>query len=201
MRSPLIAIAILSVTSAVSYGADLPRPIPYKAYTPYEKVRDWTGFYAGVNLGGGFANTNSDFSSGGTGFASASNNLTRFIAGVQLGYNWQSAPAVFGVEADFQYSGQKGSIVAPPCPAAVCGVATSASYSQSIPWFGTARARIGYAADGWMLYATGGYAYADLKSDAVATAGATTAAASQTQFRNGWTIGAGAEMMLGNNWS
>jgi outer membrane immunogenic protein len=199
MRRSILAIAVLSATATASFAADL--PMPYKAYTPYEKVRDWTGFYAGLNLGGGFGNTKSDFSSGGTYFASASNNLTGFIGGGQFGYNWQSGPAVFGLETDIQYSGQKGSIDAPPCPALVCGTATSASYSQKMPWFGTVRGRIGYAADGWLLYATAGYAYTNLKTGASATDGVISASVNQTQFRSGWTAGMGAEMMLTANWS
>jgi outer membrane immunogenic protein len=202
MRRSIIGIAAIAFASGAAVAADMPAPpMAYKA-APYQKVRDWTGFYLGVNLGGGWANTDADFSfAGGAPFANAKNSLAGFIGGGQLGYNWQSGPAVFGFETDFQYSGQKGSIVAPPCPAAICGVATNASYTESMPWFGTVRGRLGYAADGWMLYATGGYAYASLKTEAAASAGGVSAADSKTEFRSGWTIGAGAEMMLGNNWS
>jgi hypothetical protein len=48
----------------------------------------------------------------------------------------------------------KGGISA-PCPPGICpGLA--ASLDQRMPWFGTARGRIGYASMGWLIYATGG---------------------------------------------
>ena len=77
----------------------------------------------------------------------------------------------------------------------------SASYSQSIPWFGTARARLGYAQDSWLIYATGGYAYANLETNALATAGPLSASFSQREIRSGWTAGAGIEVGFAPNWS
>src|SRR5262249_38335202 len=155
----------------------------------------WTGFYIGANVGGGWATTKSDFAAGSTNFATATNNLTGVIGGGQLGYNWQSGAAVYGLETDFQGSSLKGSLTAPTCPVPPCGVATSASYSQKLPWFGTVRGRLGYAQEGWMAYVTGGYAYTRLTTDATASAGAVTASVSNSEFRSGWTLGGGIEVM------
>ena len=47
----------------------------------------------------------------------------------------------------------------------------AASFDQNMPWFGTARGRLGYASAGWLIYATGGYAYTRLESNASASAG------------------------------
>jgi outer membrane immunogenic protein len=170
----LAAIAVMLLMSAdITLAADLPRPGPAFIPTPIHAGYDWTGFYLGANVGGGWANTKSDFSVGGNpAFASANNSLAGALGGVQVGYNWQRGPAVFGLETDFQFSSLSGRIDAPPCPAAICGVDVSASYSQKIPWFGTVRGRVGYAADTWLIYATGGYAYTRLQTDAVASAGA-----------------------------
>jgi outer membrane immunogenic protein len=106
---------------------------------------------------------------------------------------------VFGVEADIQASGMKGSIVA-PCPPGFCA-GLAASLTQKMPWFGTARGRIGYTSAGWMIYATGGYAYTRLESDAFASAGGVTVNLSRDQRRDGWTVGGGIEVMLAGNWS
>ena len=134
-----------------------------------QAVYSWTGFYLGVNVGGGWSNANSEFSTAGfPSFASVDNHMAGVIAGGQVGYNWQSGAWVFGVEADFQYSGMKGGISA-PCPAGLC--AGCASFDQNMPWFGTARGRLGYASAGWLIYATGGYAYTRLESHASASAG------------------------------
>ncbi len=90
---------------------------------------------------------------------------------------------VFGVETDFQASGLKGSLTA-PC-LALCGLPLTATYSQKVPWFGTVRGRLGVAASGGLIYATAGYAYAWLETDAFAAAGAASASFSLHETRNG----------------
>jgi outer membrane immunogenic protein len=77
----------------------------------------------------------------------------------------------------------------------------SASFRQEITWFGTVRGRLGYAATGWMIYGTGGFAYAQLETDASATAGALTASLSARETRTGWTAGGGIEVALAPAWS
>lgn len=75
---------------------------------------------------------------------------------------------------------------------------------------GTVRGRIGYAPSNWMIYATGGLAvgrvshsYTEVLTGAacVTPGGATCRTISDSDTQTGWTAGAGAEMMLGNNWS
>ena len=107
---------------------------------------------------------------------------------------------VFGGETDFQYSGINGSL-STSCPAATCLVPVSASYDQKVHWFGTVRGRAGYAQDGWLIYATGGYAYARLETTATASAGGASASLSQNDNRNGWTVGGGIEVALTSHWS
>jgi outer membrane immunogenic protein len=93
----------------------------------------------------------------------------------------------------------KGGLAA-PCPAGIC-TGLAASFSQSMPWFGTVRSRIGYAQEGWMLHATGGYAYARLGTHAFASAGGVAVDIRQTEFRHGWTVGGGIEVAFTQNWS
>src|SRR5262249_52574329 len=83
----------------------------------------------------------------------ADTSLWGAAGGVQGGFNWQSGPFAAGVEGDFDWSNLKGSISA---QCAFCGPAT-ATLEHDVNWFGTARGRIGYAADGWLAYVTGGY--------------------------------------------
>jgi len=77
----------------------------------------------------------------------------------------------------------------------------SASFSQKVPWFGTVRGRIGVATDGWLAYATVGYAYARLDTVATATAGPATDIVSRSETRSGWAAGAGIEVALLSKWS
>jgi outer membrane immunogenic protein len=58
-----------------------------------------------------------------------------------------------------------------------------------------------FAASGWLIYATGGYAYARLETDAFAAAGVTTAAFGLHEIRNGWTVGSGIEVAFAPGWS
>jgi outer membrane immunogenic protein len=106
------------------------------------------------------------------------------LVGGTLGYNWQNGPMVYGVETDLQWSDIHGDTNA-TCP---LGCKTKNS------WFGTARGRLGYAVDRWMPYVTGGLAYGELKLSTPGFAGDSTT-------NVGWTVGAGAEVALGGNWT
>jgi len=87
-----VALAAALISGAV-HAADLPsrKAPPPAAYAP-PPVFTWTGFYGGLNLGGGWFNRG--FRNGGAGYV---------IGGGQLGYNYQITPLfVAGLETDFQ---------------------------------------------------------------------------------------------------
>jgi outer membrane immunogenic protein len=239
MKTFSAALAFAIVSTASSFAADLPMkaaPVPVQAV-------NWTGFYGGINLGYGLSNDDTARESvlSGAGFPiigagrplyGGSNNFHNPLDGIngggQVGYNWQRTPNwVFGVEADIQGSDLKGSI---GCVLA-CGtpfvtttppnflanfpvVFSSDAYSQKIDWFGTVRARAGYASGLWMVYVTGGFAYGEVKRSGT-TVGSTTFAPNGaivnqfagsynlTSTKTGWTVGGGAESKLGYNspWS
>jgi outer membrane immunogenic protein len=138
MKMRILAMTVAAVTAAAgtAVAADLPRgPAPY--YAPAVSVYNWSGFYAGLNLGyqwGHVTNTNID--------------PAGIAGGGQLGYNWQTGPFVFGAETDIQISGADD---------------TFAPYKFSNPWFGTLRGRAGYAINNMLLFGTFGLAYGDLE--------------------------------------
>jgi outer membrane immunogenic protein len=202
MRTIITAAVSFGLIGGVAVAADMPPPRPGPSYVPtLVEAPTWTGFYAGINGGGGIGEANSDFSAGASlPFASVDLTLKGAIGGGQIGYNWQSGAAVFGLEADFQAASLKGDI-STPCIAPFCGLPLTASYTQEIPWFGTARGRLGYTQSGWMLYATGGFAYGRVETTAVATAGGLTATAASHRDASGWTAGGGAEVLLAPRWS
>ena len=197
MRKIILAGFTALMIGGPAFAADLtPRPAPMYAPPP----PTWTGFYVGLNAGGGIGTATSDFSAAGTTFASVDNSLTGAVAGGQAGYNWQSGPLVYGVETDIQWSNAKGTLSA-PCVPGLCGVALTATYTQEVSWFGTVRGRLGYAQDGWLLYGTAGYAYGQLQTNANASAGPASASFSATDFIDGWTAGGGIEVLLAPRWS
>ena len=65
-----------------------------------------TGFYVGVNGGGGWGRTDWFFNVVGT---TANHDSSGGLAGGQIGYNWQTGPWVFGVEADGDWANINGS--------------------------------------------------------------------------------------------
>jgi outer membrane immunogenic protein len=159
-------------------------------------AHDWTGFYAGVNLGGAVADAPSDFAlAGGPVFATAPNTLKGAIGGVQAGYGFRSGALAYGFETDLQFSTAEGR------QEASCGCAVVASYGHDVPWFGTVRGRVGYANDLLLAYVTGGYAYARRNTTARAAAFPVDAVATWHDNVHGWTLGGGVEVGVGASWS
>ena len=179
----LLAGVALACVSSYALAADLPAREYSKAPSPLapEPVYTWTGLYIGANAGYGWATTSSSDSGG-----SGSNDLNGFVGGGQIGYNWQAGNLVLGVEGDFQGSAQKRSDT-------VLGV----TVDQKIPWFATARGRIGYAADSLLIYATGGAAWVNYKVSGTYLGVTVSDDASKTA----WTVGGGVEWMFAPKWS
>lgn len=166
----LAAVAVIGFGSVAS-AADMPVKAPaYKA--PAAVAPSWTGFYVGVNIGGGWGSRSVDYSpndvvsiflfdpAGGTGAPpSASFTSSGVIGGLQLGYNWQfNHNWLVGIETDFDWSGIKGS---GSSSGLVNGLSPfTASVEERVKWFGTVRARLGYLPmDSLLAYITGGFAY------------------------------------------
>src|SRR4029453_3053403 len=141
MKKKMLAISVAAVAAAGSAAAaDLPRgPAPYY-YPPASSIYNWSGFYAGLNLGYEWGKV-----------TSSSFNPAGIAGGGQLGYNWQTGQFVFGAETDIQPSAAGG---------------TFAPWKFSNPWFGTLRGRAGYAMNNILLFATAGLAYGNLKAEA-----------------------------------
>ncbi len=178
MRTRLLTTAaVLALSSAGAIAADLPARAPAMAPAPIftQTAFSWTGFYVGLNAGAVFNSSNrcSGFrpvTAGGAavvpfpgacGFGRGNDDAT-FTGGAQLGYNWQFGSLVAGVEADINLlSGKRntnGTIVAPPGSTAfpafdgTYNLAGARGYGD---YFGTVRARLGYAFDRALIYVTG----------------------------------------------
>lgn len=144
----------------------------------------WTGFYLGGNAGHSWGRDHGSIISGGA-FAPEHNTaLNGFIGGGQFGYNWQVSNWVYGLEADFQGSAQRGSANT-FCPGgtttSVNGLCTqghvgdtindparpvATTLNEKLEWLGTVRARIGSTVTPTLLpYITGGLAYGQVRVD------------------------------------
>jgi outer membrane immunogenic protein len=190
-RVLLASCAAATLLMSNAHAADLAGPSGY----------DWTGFYLGLN--GGYAFDGDDklgltFATRGTGISVSdatvgSIDLSGIVGGVQAGYNYQIDNFVLGVGGDVQIGGLDDSssgrfgddLIAP---------AGEYYGSSDVDFFGTLRARMGFAFDRIFFYGTGGLAWAntdyELKGDVPGTE-LFRIEDSSTQI--GWTVGAGAE--------
>jgi outer membrane immunogenic protein len=166
---------------------------------------NWTGWYAGLNVGGSWGESNNTFIANfppPTLAGTDTTHMNGLIGGSQLGYNWQSGTWVLGVETDIQGSGQRaGNNTA--CSLAGCLIAGSTiADTEKLTWFGTTRARAGLSSSGWLAYVTGGAAYGGANGTGVTTLpGVGTITVSKSSTQTGWTVGGGIEAFLTGNWT
>jgi outer membrane immunogenic protein len=203
-----IYAAVVAVSTLAIGGPAIAADMALKAPPPPPAAYSWTGWYVGLNAGGSFgrAADSSTFFAPPIPFSSTSSNLDGFVGGGQIGYNWQSGTAVFGLEADIQGTSESGtanSSIPFVFPALAPPTTASLSDNEKLPWFGTVRGRIGITpSPTWLLYVTGGLAYGEIKSaETITIPGVGTAAGGFSTDRAGWTLGAGAEASIGGNWT
>ena len=192
------ATALIALAAGPALAADLPVRGPvYKSPPPV--VYNWTGFYGGVNVGYSWGRQTNDWTIPGFLAVSEGQNMNGVIGGVQWGYNWQIGNWVLGTESDFQGSSQRGSTTY--CVFAGC--ATTVEAEHKLPWFGPSRTRIGYLpTQTFLIYATGGLAYGEIKSNySLFTGGNGVAQSNSNDIRAGYTVGGGIEGAFGGGWS
>ena len=159
LLSSALFIAAISTASAADLPLKAPPPPPPPVFT-------WNGFYLGLNVGGKWATPNDTLTVGGTTVEFTGDTNSSWIAGGQLGYNWQAPGSswVFGIEGDidaqdFNRSRVVGVTVGPFVAGDVFAVESK--------WQASLRGRIGYAAwDRTLLYVTGGAAFTNVKATA-----------------------------------
>jgi len=177
---------------------------------------NWTGFYAGINIGGAINDSKYKLSPTGAffdpGYApynslrTDSGNLNNgaFTSGAQLGYNYQICNFVFGLETDFNYNGvDESDSVNRALSSPLLGRLLH-TVKQNIDYFGTFRARVGFTPiDRLLVYGTGGLAYGHVSSSSnvLFTPFGDNYVGSKSDIRAGWTAGGGSEYAVTNNWT
>ena len=205
MRRFLFGISMALVSAGSAFAADPAMPtLSAPAYT-------WTGFYAGPSFGLVAGQSRQTYGGDRAGvpdpfFPVGADMTGRYhftgpIFGGQLGYNYQMNQVVLGVELDASGVFAKG-MAGPNAAAIVAGSNPLRRFHTDQRWLATARLRLGFAADRWLLYVTGGLAAAgfSVNNEALLVLAAANRAPARAT-RIGWTVGAGAEYALGGNWS
>ncbi|HWY52728.1 MAG TPA: outer membrane protein [Chthoniobacterales bacterium] len=177
----------------------------------------WSGFYIGVNGGGGWGDGRTRFTPlpdiggffvGALQPTSLDTDPSGGFGGGQIGFNWQFGRFVLGAETDFQGSDISGARVERPVPAALPPTFPDTTFlrsSEDINWFGTFRARIGFAPFcRWLIYGTGGLAYGNTDYRGEVNYNAVRGPiipASVSETNVGWTGGGGLEFAITHRWT
>ena len=186
LKFAAVAAGVIGLATP-AFAADISVPVvPAPAPAPAPLVYDWTGFYVGVHAGGDIGgeyeadittpgNVDDKFDSDG------------FLGGGQIGFNYQMNQFVIGAEADFSFTGidGDGTIDIP-------GLGDTAVDAET-DWISTIRARLGYAFDNFLVYGTGGIAFANVE----VSEGLTGSDDDNTHI--GYALGAGIEAGLTQN--
>ena len=161
-----IAIVALAGNAALAADAvEAPPEPPAAAPVNIVPASDWSGVYIGAFAGYDWASVDA-----------TSTSVDGWNGGAFAGVNMQSGSFVYGVEGDVGYSGAS---------------ATSGGNTFDRRMFGSVRGRVGFDANPFLIYGTGGLALANAR---VSDAGG-----SDTNTHVGWTVGGGVDTKLTDN--
>jgi outer membrane immunogenic protein len=220
MKKLLFAGITAAFCGAPVLAADMPVKAPVYKAAPIA-AHNWTGAYWGLTAGYGWNDPKMTLTPNDAAAATVTPTPTASISpngavgGLGAGYNWQVNPSwLYGFETDINLSGIKGSGTA---ALNLGGPAGSLQATEKVDWFGTVRGRLGWLPnDKLLLFATGGFAYGEVKQNAAITSslfnfivgnpfgiGAqctpTCYSGSQSHLATGWTLGAGSEYAFAPN--
>ena len=159
-------VALAAMLAGPAMAADMPLKAPPPPPVAYY---NWSGAYIGFNAGGIWSQVDQAFPNplllGGTGPGSGNNFSTSQSSGIlgfHAGAQWQWGAWVLGAEAAlsgcFSECRATSGVVPPP------GIPANTFFEHKITNLFTVGPRLGYAWDRLMIFATGGYASADLKT-------------------------------------
>jgi outer membrane immunogenic protein len=194
MKTAIYAVAVGALIGTPALAADMavrgvpPAPFPNAVY-------NWTGFYVGGELGGGWGSSTTTLVTNlGPAFPPGTVlqpiDFHGFLGGFYGGYNYQINQFVIGVDGDGTW-------------AALNGFGTDVStitgdivqINERLNWIATATGRLGWAWNNWLFFAKGGWAWAGAEGNSTTTnpAGIILSFSTNEVTQNGWTVGGGIE--------
>ncbi|MCK0209191.1 porin family protein [Starkeya koreensis] len=187
---------MLLVSSGAVLAADLPSAAPVLKAPAYVPAFSWTGLYLGGQVGYGWVDADSGLSQGfSPNYATSSGSPSGVFGGGFVGYNYQfESNLVVGIEADIN-----GGSLSSTDSISIFGVESLFAHAEhELEWFGSVRARIGYAFDRFLPFVTAGYAFGSAKTtyaDDIPFGDRV----SVSETLSGWTIGGGLEYAFTDN--
>jgi outer membrane immunogenic protein len=199
--------ALAAMVSVAGLGSASAADMALKARPVVVPIYNWTGCYIGVSAGAkGVAMTETVYTAAAGGFPAGAVDLGRreaetWIAGGQVGCNYQAGRWVFGVEGDAhaQRWSQSDTLAGPvPFPFVAGDV-----FELHSDWQASARGRIGYAMDRTLFYGTAGAAFTQVRafSNWIPVGIFPGVLSSQTKTLTGVTVGAGVEHAVTDNFT
>jgi outer membrane immunogenic protein len=219
MKKLILGTVALSAAGLVNVASAADMPVKAPPIIPV--VYNWTGCYIGGNGGFKWArfNESADTAAGslvvpGVGvvpFAPGHVDLdhptgSSGVVGGQIGCRWENAEHwVFGVEGDFDWTRLNASVTdaSPPTTGLFPGI----TFDNRMRWEGSGRVTLGRAFDRWLVYGTGGIAFARVDMNAnfpavIMGGGVPVPAffAADSKTLVGGTVGLGTAYMVTRNW-
>jgi opacity protein-like surface antigen len=187
------------VTRPAAAG-DMPIKAPMLAAGPM----DWTGFFVGGHMGGGYSDDNWSDPFGSTAIAGGFTDVAGFgdtthatgpLGGGQIGTDWQIGRVVMGIQADASAADLRGENT---CFSGLGGI----NCQHTVNALGTITGRVGYAWDRSLVYVKGGGAWTVTGYDLLANTNVLKLGTGSADLDSwGWTVGGGIEYALTNHWT
>jgi opacity protein-like surface antigen len=174
------------------------------AASPSGSPVNWTGFYIGGHVGGGWSDDHWSDPFGSTPGLGGTTNIAGFgdtthatgpLGGGQIGFNIQKDQWVFGLQADADAADLRGENT---CFSGLGGI----NCQRVVNSLGTLTGRVGFAWDRSLVYVKGGGALTNTTYNLNGNTNALALGAGSTNlYEGGWTVGGGVEYALTKNWS
>src|SRR5947209_12151106 len=184
-------VGLIALGMAPASAADLAARPYTKAPAPMvAAVYDWSGFYIGLNGGGAWSHkcwNNTTFG----GVAEGCHDASGGVVGGQVGYRWQAASWVFGLEAQGDWAALKGSNAS--------RFNLIATDQTKINALGLFTGQVGYAWNNVLWYVKGGAAVTNDRFTGITTATGV-AFDRADDARWGAAVGTGIEFAFAPSW-
>ena len=195
-KALLVGVSLAAMGIAPAFAADL-APRTYTKAPAMAPIYNWAGFYIGINAGGASSHNCWDINNvggvAGGPVAEGCHDATGALVGGQIGYRWQAANWVFGLEGQGDWANLKGSNVS----AALGGAGVN---NTKIDAIGLLTGQVGYAWNNVLWYGKGGAAVTSNKYTGTFL-GTGVAFDSASETRWGGAVGTGVEIGFAPGWS
>jgi outer membrane immunogenic protein len=187
--------ALAAMLAGPAMAADMPIAAPPPVVTYY----DWSGAYVGGNVGGAWYDVTHQFTTPGAITPDVTTRDSDGIVGFHAGAQWQWGAWVLGLEAALSGCFRECRSTSGVLPVSQ-GFEPNVFGEHKITNLFTAGPRLGYAFDRWMIFATGGWASANLKNAHCSSItnlcdGTSSGGNGASRNNNGWYAGGGFDFM------